>query len=278
MSTEKTFSNRTEYREELDKIVEEVTSKVNINVSQIYASLGEYLVAKENEMKTKAYSFSDNTKEVIIRCLDFFINSGKVYEFAFGLAIRDIGYASRTLEDLLRRPVDQSADREDRIASRYVSITLYGLLSPHTQEHCLRKSINSLSEEISKSLEKDLKDVKRFLEVKGVKNNEISIFMDLLNNLIKLPYDIIKQQYLALSKIFKSDIAGVITVNTTKNLESLFRKFYDNIINYFEVKKEKPQTTEQTKVGEEQPKETQVSEKIIGSSKKSKKRKRNIKD
>ncbi|MEM1684477.1 MAG: hypothetical protein QXD60_01830 [Nanopusillaceae archaeon] len=238
MSTEKTFSNRTEYREELDKIVEEVTSKVNINVSQIYALLGEYLVAKENEMKTKAYSFSDNTKEVIIRCLDFFINSGKVYEFAFGLAIRDIGYASRTLEDLLRRPVDQSADKEDRIASRYASITLYGLLSPYTQEHCLRKSINSLSEEISKSLEKDLKDVKRFLEVKRVKDNEISIFMDLLNNLIKLPYDIIKQQYLALSKIFKPDIDGVITVNTTKSLESLFRKFYDNIINYFEVKKE----------------------------------------
>ncbi|MEM1634437.1 MAG: hypothetical protein QW714_01820, partial [Nanopusillaceae archaeon] len=62
-----------------------------------------------------------------------------------------------------------------------------------------------------------------------------------------------------------------ITVNTTKNLESLFRKFYDNIINYFEVKKEQPQTTEQPK---EQPKETQVSEKVIRNSKKSKKRKR----
>lgn len=276
MAIEKAPLSEKTYKEELDKIIKDVISTVNGIISPIYASLGGYFVAKENEMKTSADSFGDDSKRVIKNYLDFFIRSGKVYDFAFGIAIRDIGYAPRTLEDLLKRPVDQSADREDRIASRYASITLYGLLPSHIQELYFREPINSLSETISGSLKKEQVYLLEYLKNSGVKDNEISIFMDLLNNLIKLPYDIIKQQYLALSKIFKSDIAGVITVNTTKNLESLFRKFYDNIINYFEVKKEQPQTTEQPKVGEEQPKETQVSEKVIGSSKKSKKEKEKI--
>ncbi|MEM0379348.1 MAG: hypothetical protein QXG71_01125 [Nanopusillaceae archaeon] len=284
MAIEKTFLSEKTYKEELDKIVSNVTSTVNGIISPIYASLGGYLVAKENEIKGIIDSLDDNSKKAMRDYLEkFFIKTGRIYDIAFGIAIRDIGYTPRTLEDLLRRPVDQSADREDRIASRYTSIALYGLLPSRIQELYFRKPINSLSEELSESLKKELVYLLEYLKNSGVKDNEISISIDLLNNLIKLPYDIIKQQYLALSKIFKPDIAGVITVNTAKSLESLFRKFYDNIINYFEVKKEQPtieqpkeqpQTTEQSKVGEEQPKETQVSEKVIRNSKKSKKRKR----
>ncbi|MEM4511559.1 MAG: hypothetical protein QXD25_01975 [Nanopusillaceae archaeon] len=259
------------YKEELDKIVSNVTSTVNGIISSIYATLGEYFAAKENEIKASVDSFGDDSKKVIKNYLDFFIRSGKIYDFAFGIAIRDIGYAPRTLEDLLRRPTDQAADREDRIASRYASITLYGLLPSNIQELYFRTPINSLSETISESLKKELIYLSQYLINSGVKDNEISISIDLLNNLIKLPYDIVRQQYFALSKIFKSNIAGEITVNTTKNLESLFRKFYDNIINYFEVKKEQPQIIEQPK---EQLKETQTSEKVTGSSKKSKKKKR----
>ncbi|MEM4959501.1 MAG: hypothetical protein QXX12_06500, partial [Nanopusillaceae archaeon] len=257
MAIEKVSLSERTYKEELDKIVSNVTSTVNGIISPIYASLGGYFVAKENEMKTSADSFSENSKEVIKNYLNFLIKSGKVYDIAFGIAIRDIGYTPRTLEDLLRRPVDQSADREDRIASRYTSIALYGLLPSRIQELYFRKPINSLSEELSESLKKELVYLLEYLKSFNVKDNEISIFMDLLNNLTKLPYDTIKQQYLALSKIFKPDIAGVITVSTAKSLESLFKKFYNNIINYFEVKKEQP-TIEQPKEQPqtiEQPKE-----------------------
>ncbi|MEM4882299.1 MAG: hypothetical protein QXN76_02020, partial [Nanopusillaceae archaeon] len=60
--------------------------------------------------------------------------------------------------------------------------------------------------------------------------------MLLLSDLIKLPYDVIKQLYLALSTVFRPDVAGSILVGATEGLAELFEKFYNNVISNFEVK------------------------------------------
>lgn len=227
----------------LEEIVEKFTSNTMASVTNLVGSIYKgsietYLKSKETEIGENIKKIDDKTRQNLSSYLDFLVNSGKIYEYSFGVALKNTGYLPRTVSDIVSLKSSNQEEREKREVMRYLTKASFIMLPSEIQDYLARKSISEVQRMVSDSFEKDLIYLKIYLLNKESDKQKIEPSLYLAKTILNTFPELVSNQYLVLSKIFKPEALEVLAESTILTSKDNYKELYNIILDSLKVKEE----------------------------------------